>query len=175
MAGSVLDNDAGGLCDRNGKAFCKEFIHACCGSRGGDERPGDARLSGFPGNLIPAFIATISNAANAQRLFATLLALPVDKNPYRSCLLDAAVSYRITFYNGSAVKLMAWVKPDGRANAKIGASSVIYSTTEQFWLAFASALGISESALRTWTPSSGPDAPAPGPNDWVTPFDTSGN
>ncbi len=71
----------------------------------------------------------------------------MDKDPYWNCPLDAAVSYRITFNNGTVAKLTAWVKPDGCANAKISASSVSYDTTEQIWQAFAGALSVSESAL----------------------------
>ncbi len=127
------------------------------------------RITGFSNNHTPAFEATISDPVKAQRLYDAVLALPVTPaNSAPGCLMDVAVAYRITFYDGAAMELMAWVKPDGCRNAKVGGSSVIHDTTSQFWQTFASSLGVSQETLFDLAPhSTGPHAPTPGDIDWV--------
>lgn len=114
----------------------------------------------------PPFSATISDPVKARSVYQALRALKVDSGGAPSCLLDEGAAYRITFYNGSATMLTAWVKPDGCRQAKIGGSQLVYATTEHFWQTFASALGVNLHALFDLSYDGGPAAPTPGPNDW---------
>jgi hypothetical protein len=117
-------------------------------------------------NVAPAFSATIADPVKARNVYQALRTLEVDSGAAPSCPLDEGAEYRITFQDGSATVLTAWVKPDGCRDAKIGASSLVYATTEQFWQTFAIALGVSLNALVDLSYHGGPAAPTPGPNDW---------
>ena len=117
-------------------------------------------------NQAPAFSATIADPVKARSVYQALRALKVDSGAYPSGPFDEGATYRITFRDGTASMLTAWAKPDGCRQAKIGASQLVYATTEQFWRTFASALGVSQSSLFDLSYHGGPAAPTPGPNDW---------
>lgn len=114
----------------------------------------------------PAFSATIADSEEASSVYQAMLALKVDNGAAPSCPLDEGADYWITFRDESAAVLTAWVKPDGCRDAKIGASRLVYATTDQFWQTLASALGVSANSLFDLTYHGGPTAPPPGPGDW---------
>jgi hypothetical protein len=127
------------------------------------------RISAFPSNHIAAFEADTANPTEAQQLYAALLALPTtDPAQFRSCPADAGIAYRISFYRVGGAGGIAWVKPDGCRQAKIGESNALHDTNPQFWQTFASVLNVNEDTLFDLTPHpTGPYAPAPSAFDWV--------
>ena len=129
------------------------------------------RISEFPSNHIAAFEADTANPIEAQQLYAALLALPTTRNATgTSCPKDTGVAYRISFYRVGEAGGIAWVKPDGCRQAKIGDSTVLHNTTPEFWQTFASVLNVKEDTLFDLTPrSSGSYAPTPTAFDWVGP------
>lgn len=124
------------------------------------------RTIGLPQNGILPFDKTIHDAAQAQRLYAALIALPKMPQGTYACPADFGVAYDFTFYQGATAVATAMVKPDGCEGATLPDGSYRWAATdESFWQVFDKVTGIPASnriGLPACSPApTGPCSPAP--------------
>lgn len=128
------------------------------------------RSSEFPQNGILSFDKTVRDAAQAQRLYAALIALPEMPSGTYSCGADLGVAYHFTFYQGATAVATAMVKPDGCQGATLPDGSYRWAATDQtFWQLFEGLTGIPASNLIGLPPCSLPPTMACAPAPTTTP------
>ncbi len=123
------------------------------------------RTSAFPQNHIPPLDKAVTDPAKAQALAAALNALPPFPRGIFSCPADWGIAYHLTFSRGHTVISSASVKPDGCEAVTLSKGDVRWAAgQDQFWTAFANALGVPRSDLFQGPQPSGPSAPQPAPD-----------
>lgn len=106
------------------------------------------RTGDYPQNGILPFDKTIRDAAQAQRLYDALIALPEMPSGTYNCGADLGVAYHLTFYQGATAVATAMVKPDGCQGATLPDGSSRWAATDQtFWQVFEEVTGIPASNL----------------------------
>jgi hypothetical protein len=118
------------------------------------------RTSAFPGNHIPPFERTVTDAAKVQQLYAMLVALPAMPPGIYHCPVDLGVQYHLTFFTGNTPFTSATVDAGGCGGVTVGNSSHWWARDATFWQQFADDLGVPEAMVYPVAPqSSGPSAP----------------
>ena len=122
------------------------------------------RTSSFPQNHIPPFETTVTDAAEVQRLFVAIEALPAYPTATMYCPVDFGVSYHLAFHSTTSPALQVDIDAGGCQGVSFAGALFApqkWASSPQFWQLFAQTLSVSASTISVSPQPTGPSAPTP--------------